>query len=89
MIDLTKSQLIHGDCLEVIDKLPENSIDVCLTDPPYGIEYQSNRRLDKSKWKPKIKNDEVPFIEWIKPLYSKLKGGGRLICFNDYPHTVP
>lgn len=81
MIDLTISQLIHGNCLDVIDKLPENSIDICFTDPPYGIEYQSNRRLDKSKWKPKIKNDEEPFIDWIKPLYSKLKDGGRLICF--------
>jgi DNA modification methylase/ParB-like chromosome segregation protein Spo0J len=29
--------LIHGDCLEELAKLPPASIDVCLTDPIYGI----------------------------------------------------
>lgn len=28
--------LIHGDCLEEMKKIPDNSIDMCLTDPPYG-----------------------------------------------------
>lgn len=29
-------KLYHGDCLEVMKKLPDNSIDMVLTDPPYG-----------------------------------------------------
>ena len=29
-------KLIHGDCLEEMAKLPDNSIDMVLTDPPYG-----------------------------------------------------
>ena len=29
-------QLIHGDCLEVIQEIPDNSIDMVLADPPYG-----------------------------------------------------
>lgn len=28
--------LYHGDCLEVLKTLPDNSIDMVLTDPPYG-----------------------------------------------------
>lgn len=28
--------LIHGDCLEVMKSIPDNSIDMVLTDPPYG-----------------------------------------------------
>lgn len=27
--------LIHGDCLEVLRTLPENSVDTCVTSPPY------------------------------------------------------
>lgn len=29
--------LFHGDCLEVLKKLPSNSIDLVLADPPYGV----------------------------------------------------
>ncbi len=30
-------QLIHGDCLEKMKGIPDKSIDLILTDPPYGI----------------------------------------------------
>ncbi|NIG12976.1 site-specific DNA-methyltransferase [Pantoea sp. Al-1710] len=29
--------LLHGDCLELLDSLPENSVDSIITDPPYGL----------------------------------------------------
>jgi len=29
-------ELLHGDCLELMKDIPDNSIDCCLTDPPYG-----------------------------------------------------
>ena len=28
--------LVHGDCLEVMKYIPDGSIDLVLTDPPYG-----------------------------------------------------
>jgi DNA modification methylase len=28
--------LLHGDCLELMKNIPDNSIDMVLTDPPYG-----------------------------------------------------
>ena len=28
--------IYHGECLEVMSKLPDNSIDAIITDPPYG-----------------------------------------------------
>jgi site-specific DNA-methyltransferase (adenine-specific) len=33
----------NGDSLEILKTLPDNSIDIVLTDPPYGINYKSNR----------------------------------------------
>ena len=47
-------KLIHGDCLEEMKKIPDGSIDLVLTDPPYGMDYQSAWRTDKAKWKPRI-----------------------------------
>lgn len=32
-----KCELINGDCLEEMKKIPDGSIDLVLTDPPYGI----------------------------------------------------
>jgi len=31
-------QLLHGDCLEILPTLKAESVDVILTDPPYGID---------------------------------------------------
>lgn len=31
--------LYHGDCLDVLAELPENSVDAVVTDPPYGLEF--------------------------------------------------
>ena len=32
-------QLIHGDCLEKLKAMPDDSIDAIVTDPPAGIEF--------------------------------------------------
>lgn len=31
--------LYHGDALEVLRELPDNSVDAVVTDPPYGLEF--------------------------------------------------
>lgn len=31
--------VIHGDCLEVMDMMPSNSVDSIVTDPPYGLNF--------------------------------------------------
>lgn len=32
-----------GDCLEVLKTIPENSIDTCITDPPYELSFMGNK----------------------------------------------
>lgn len=34
----------HGDARDVLAKMPRESVDLILTDPPYGVEWQSNLR---------------------------------------------
>jgi DNA modification methylase len=31
------NQIIHGDCFDILQQIPDNSIDAVITDPPYGI----------------------------------------------------
>jgi len=75
------NKIHQGDCLEFMKQLPDNCIDLIIADPPYGIDYQSAWRTDKTEWKPKIANDSKPFVSWIYDAHRVLKDGGRMICF--------
>jgi len=81
MMDRFLNQIICGDCLEVMRDIPDKSVDLVLTDPPYGIDFQSARRIDKTQWKPKIANDEKPFTEWLDDAYRITRDTGALLCF--------
>ena len=37
-------ELWRGNCLELMKNIPERSVDLVLTDPPYGISYQGRSR---------------------------------------------
>ena len=74
-------QLIQGDCLIEMAKMDEKSVDCVITDPPYGIDYQSAWRTDRADWKPKINNDDKPFLEWIPGAYRIIKDTGFIVCF--------
>lgn len=73
--------LYLGDCLEVMKQLPDGSVDAVITDPPYGVDYQSAWRSDKAQWKPKIANDTKPFIWWLHDAYKMTVMGGALLSF--------
>ena len=49
-------KVICGDCLEVMKDIPDNSIDLIVTDPPYGRDYKSGR--DVNNRFSKIANDK-------------------------------
>lgn len=60
----------HGDCLEIMTKLPDNSVDSVVTDPPYALSFMS-KDWDKSHPDPRI---------W-KECFRLLKPGGHLLSF--------
>jgi len=35
MSNLPIGEVLCGDCIEIMKTLPDNSIDACVTDPPY------------------------------------------------------
>jgi len=69
MIKLT---LIQGDCLKILPKLPDESIDLILTDPPYnkGKFEHYDGLPDDVFWKHMEK--------WIKECFRILKSDGHL-----------
>jgi DNA modification methylase len=66
-----KSTEVHnGDCLEVLRTLPDNSVDACVTDPPYGLAFMGK------KW-----DYDVPSSEVWQEVLRVLKPGGHLLAF--------
>lgn len=60
-------QVIHGDCLEVLRTLPAGSVDAVVTDPPYGIDHDTDYTRfvggladNRADWRP-VHNDSEPF----------------------------
>ena len=56
-----KIDLRQGDCLEVMKDIPDGSVDLVLTDPPYGMDFQSHFRKEMYS---KIGNDKV--LDWLE-----------------------
>jgi site-specific DNA-methyltransferase (adenine-specific) len=48
------------DCLEFLSKIPDDSIDLVLTDPPYFIGFDGGKGWDK-QWK-----SEKEYLEWCE-----------------------
>jgi DNA modification methylase len=38
-LDVDGVSVYHGDCIEVMRQLPDNSVDAVVTDPPYGLGF--------------------------------------------------
>ena len=72
--------IIHGDCLDALRRIAAESIDMIITDPPYGIDYQSCS-MPKDKRPKKIANDKRPFIWWLYDAFRLLRQGGGILCF--------
>ena len=49
-MDLIPNRIIEGDCIEVLSKLPDNSVDLVFADPPYNLQLGGGlTRPDQSK----------------------------------------
>jgi len=78
-------QLIHGDCLEEMKNIPDGSVDMVLTDPPYNIARDNNFHtmgragIDFGEW-----DKDVDLFSYIKDTFRVLKKGGSFVVFNAW-----
>jgi site-specific DNA-methyltransferase (adenine-specific) len=77
--------LLHGDCLEVMKEIPSGSVDLVLTDPPYGNMKGAELdgwSKDKTNWDVAIEPDKL-FLELVRIL----RENGQSIIFSQEPYT--
>lgn len=93
MIDINKLEkylLINDDCFSVLKTIPDNSIDLILTDPPYNIAQYSTGNM-KFDWRSDINNDlaewdliELQPKDLIDEFKRILKPHGNIFIFCSY-----
>ena len=57
--------LYLGNCMKILPTLEAGSVDAVVADPPYGIGYQSARRIDTERF-PVIEGDDKLDLKWIE-----------------------
>lgn len=75
---------ITNECnLELMKRYPDNYFDLLLTDPPFGMEFQSSRRKEKHL---KIENDDnlVWLPKWIENIKRVMKKDAHLYIFCSF-----
>jgi DNA modification methylase len=60
----------HGDCLDVMARMPEASVDSVVTDPPYGLEFMGK------EW-----DHGVPGAPFWRAALRVAKPGATLLAF--------
>ncbi len=71
---MSKIELIHGDCLELMKNIPDKSIDAIITDPPYGT--------TACKW-----DIVIPFELMWEQLNRIIKDNGVIVLFGSEPFS--
>ena len=87
MVTFSNFRILHGDCMERLKEIADNSIDAIFADPPYflsngGISVQSGKQVcvDKGDWD---KGGTPEYIydfnhKWLSLCRSKLKDDGTI-----------
>ena len=66
--------VINGECIEVMKTLPEGSVDLILTSPPYGVGIDYDVHDDDMVWEEYVKFT----YSWMEQAYRVLKDDGRI-----------
>lgn len=77
--------VINGNCIEEMSKMPAESVDLILTDPPYGIDIGNSQTFGKtSEQKTYEDSDHITFDmldKCIKEMYRVLKDDRHMYMF--------
>ena len=78
------NKIYNEDCLEGMKRIPDGSVDLIVTDPPYLMNYKTGRRKDKThRFNDVILNDdnEQLITDYVKECYRILKDDTAMYLF--------
>ena len=82
---MKKFELWHGDCLELMKDIPDGSVDLILTDPPYGT--MKGAALDGWKNQTTEWDTAIEPVKIFEQISRVLRQNGKAILFSKEPYT--
>jgi len=79
--------ILHGDCLEQSEQIKSGSVDLILTDPPYGTVKNAPQNWTVGNNASHIWDDAIQPIDIFKISNRILRKNGKLILFSQEPYT--
>ena len=88
--DVSGSALFQGDCLDIMPLIPDNSVDLILTDLPYGtVKNIADSSLINHGMKGKTEWDKVIDTDLIMKVAERvLRRNGKMILFAQDPFSL-
>lgn len=92
---LKKSTVFLGDALKFLKRIPDQSMDACIVDPPYNMSKKrglawafSTHVTMQEAWDQFSKDDYFNFsFDWIAQVCRVIKPNGNLLIFGSY-HNI-
>jgi len=94
---LPRNRILHGDCIKLLESLPEKSVDLIFADPPYNLQLQRDLyRPDTSKvdavndgWDQfdDLKAYDEFTSKWLRACQRVLKEDGTIWVIGSY-HNI-
>ncbi|MBI4245291.1 MAG: site-specific DNA-methyltransferase [Planctomycetes bacterium] len=91
-LDGFTDKIFQGDCINGMQLIPSNSIDLVITDPPFAIDFKAKRsNYNRTASRVLEGYTEIPrgkyyefTINWIKVVYRVLKESGSMYVFSGW-----
>lgn len=85
--------LLHGDCLELMKDIPDGSVDLIVTDPPYRTISGGNKSTKwKSGWSTSVlsendgkifEHNDINHLDWLKESYRVLADSSHIYIMTN------
>jgi len=72
------NHIYNDDCVNIIKNIKDNDVDLIVTDPPYGVEYDNNKLYNDSK-NHVFSKDHINL--WLSEMCRVLKQGSHIYIF--------
>ena len=94
---LPLDQILVGDCIELVNELPEKSVDLVFADPPYNLQLQGELLRPNNSVVDAVDNDWDKFDtfqaydqfsrDWLTAIRRVLKDDGGIWVIGSY-HNI-
>lgn len=87
-----RATILHGDCIEAMERMPADSVDAIVTDPPYGLGFMGREwdvfapgRVAQRKESIRRKDTVRASERWSDRVGEGKAGGGAPIEYDESP----